>query len=197
MERFWSQLAAIFAVFIITSASLASETATSAPTSTYSIRSGDLLHIYVWKEEELDRELLVLPDGTIDFPLIGSVSAQGNTVPQLQETIRDRLNPYVPNATVTVMVKETRGNVVSVMGQVTRPGDIIMNRSLNVMQALSQAGGLTPYADADDIVILRTVKGKQISMMFDYTSVARGKRLEKNITLRPGDVIVVPTASLF
>lgn len=198
MERIWQrQLAWVMTLLITNLAQAAEDPSLVHFTSTYSIRSGDLLHISVWKETELDRELIVLPDGTVDFPLIGAVKAQGSTAPQLQATIAEKLTPYVPGATVTVIVQEPRGNIVSVIGQVAHPGDLIMNRSMNVMQALSQAGGLTPYAEGDAIVILRTIDEKQNPIAFDYTRVARGEQLEKNITLLPGDVVVVPTASLF
>ena len=172
-------------------------TASASPAASYSLRPGDTLHINVWKEEQLDRDVLILPDGSIDFPLIGSVPAAGKTPAVLKTIITDKLKPFIPAAEVSVVVKETRGNSVSVMGQVSRPGDIIMSTNLTVMQALSQAGGLTPYAESDSIVILRTVNGKESSIAFDYSDVSRGKHLETNITLQPGDVVVVPTASLF
>lgn len=167
-----------------------------AESGSYFVRPGDLLRVTVWKEEELDRDVLVLPDGTVDFPLIGSFEAQGKTTAQLQNEIKRKLKPFIPAASVTVIVKETRGNSISIIGQVARPGDVIMNRSMSVMQALSQVGGLTAYAD-DDIVILRKVDGEEISIQFDYSAVSAGRALDSNITLLPGDVIVVPTASLF
>lgn len=167
-----------------------------ATEATYYVRPGDLLRVTVWKEEELDRDVLILPDGTMDFPLIGSFTAQGKTTAQLQNEIKRMLKPYIPAASVTVIVKETRGNSISIIGQVARPGDVIMNRKMSVMQALSQVGGLTAYAD-DDIVILREVDGEEVSIDFDYSSVSAGRALDSNITLQPGDVIVVPTARLF
>jgi polysaccharide export outer membrane protein len=173
-----------------------SKTQATSPTSSYFVRPGDLLRITVWKEAELDRDTLVLPDGTIDFPLIGSFEAQRKTTAQLQSEIKHLLTPYIPAASVTVILKETRGNSISIIGQVARPGDVIMNRDMSVMQALSQVGGLTPYAD-EDIIILRKVAGKEVSIEFDYSAVADGRKLESNITLLPGDVIIVPTASLF
>lgn len=163
----------------------------------YMLRPGDTVHISVWKEAELDREVLILPDGSLDFPLIGTVQAAGNTPNALKDTITEKLKPFVPSAFVTVEVKDTHGNTVSVIGQVSKPGDIVMNNATTVMQALTQAGGLTSYADDDSIVILRTVDGKQRSIPFDYSDVSRGKHLETNITLQPGDIVVVPTASLF
>lgn len=163
----------------------------------YTLRAGDTLSIAVWKEEELTREVLILPDGTVNFPLIGTFTAAGLTPAEVKETVTKKLKPFVPAATVTVVVKQTAGNAISVVGQVARPGDIIMNRPLTVMQALSQAGGLTQYADEDSIVILRKVDGKEISLEYDYSDVARGHHLESNIILLPADVVVVPTASLF
>lgn len=176
---------------------LVSTPSLAADEAAYTIRPGDTLHISVWKEEGMDREVLVLPDGTVDFPLVGSFAAAGLTSSAVQQLIKDKLANVIPAAAVSVVVKETKGNTVSVIGQVTRPGDIVMSRNLNVMQALSQVGGLTTYADDDDIKILRKVDGKETSIEFDYSDVAAGKHLETNITLLPGDVIVVPTASLF
>ncbi len=178
------------------------EPAAAAPSSTqvdsaYRLQAGDMLRINVWKEEELDREVLVMPDGTINFPLIGTLSVVGQSTADVQRTVTQKLEPFVPAASVTVVVQETRGNAVSVIGQVTKPGEVIMTRSMTVMQALSQAGGLTPYADDDDIVILRKTGNKEDSIDFDYSDIARGRNLETNITLMPGDVIVVPTQSLF
>lgn len=170
--------------------------ATSHPAG-YLLRSGDVIHINVWKEEGLDQELQILPDGTVDFPLIGTFTAAGLTTAQVRDLVREKLKPFIPSANVTVMVKEARGNSVSVMGQVSRPGDVMMTRPINVLQALSQAGGLTTFADGDDIVILRTVDGKRTSISFDYDAVTNGHELESNIQLEPGDVIVVPSASLF
>lgn len=173
-------------------------TSSTAPSaSIYTLQAGDMLHISVWREEELDREVLVMPDGTIDFPLIGSFSVIGKTTLDVQRAIKEKMEPFITESTVTVVVKEARGNAVSVIGQVTRPGEVIMTRALTVMQALSQAGGLTPYADDNDIVILRKRNGKEESIDFDYSDIARGANLESNITLLPGDVIVVPTQGLF
>lgn len=177
--------------------SIASHAADAPTAANYTLRPGDSLHISVWKEEELDRTVLILPDGTLDFPLIGSIKAAGLTPAQLRDGITQQLKPFIPAATVSVVVKDTLGNTVSIIGQVAHPGDIVMNRSLSVMQALSQAGGPTPYADEDSIVILRKVNGVEKSIPFDYTDVSRGKNLDTNITLQSGDVVVVPTASLF
>jgi polysaccharide export outer membrane protein len=162
----------------------------------YKIIPGDVLQITVWKEEELNQEVLVLNDGTINFPLIGTIEAAGKTTAELQEMIKDKLSKLIPDASVTVAVKAALGHTVSVIGQVTKPGELVMDKDLTVMQALSQAGGLTPYADDGRIIILRRENGKETSIRFPYDDVIDGDELDKDIVLRPGDVVVVPTAGL-
>ncbi len=174
------------------------QSASAAVDASYTVHPGDVLQITVWKEESLDKEILVLPDGTITFPLIGSFSVKGMNTSQIQQTVKKKLADLIPDASVTVLVKAALGHSVSVMGQVTKPGELVMGHQLTVMQALSQAGGLTPYADEGDIIILRRDKNnKQISIPFPYDDVASGNNLDKNIELKPGDVVVVPTAGLF
>lgn len=163
----------------------------------YTIAAGDVLQISVWKETDLDQETLVLPDGTVNFPLIGSIQAQGQTPAELQDVIKLKLHKLVPDASVTVVVKAALGHTVSVLGQVTKPGEFLMGHGLTVMQALSQAGGLTPYARESGVIILRRENGSEKAIPFPYDDVANGDELDKDIFLNPGDVVVVPTANLF
>jgi polysaccharide export outer membrane protein len=165
--------------------------------SSYKIIPGDVLQIDVWKEEGLNQEVLVLPDGMITFPLAGSFSVSNMTPEDVQAMIKTRLKKYIPDATVTVSVKAALGHTVSVIGQVTKPGEFIISHGLTVMQALSQAGGLTPYADEGDVLILRRTNGIETSIPFPYDDITHGRNLERDITLNPGDVVVVPTTSLF
>jgi len=167
-----------------------------ADSSTYTIIPGDVLQVTVWKEEGLDQEVLVLSDGTINYPLIGSVAAQGKTPSQLQDEIKDKLGKLIPDASVTVAVKAALGHTVSVIGQVTKPGELMLGHGLTVMQALSQAGGLTPYASEGRIIILRRENGEETSIPFPYKDIIDGDALDKDIVLNPGDVVVVPTAGL-
>ncbi len=171
--------------------------AQAAETDNFTLRPGDILQITVWKEEGLDREVLVLQDGTVNFPLAGTIQAQGLTTHALEEKIKDKLKDSVPDASVIVAVKNPAGHAVSVIGQVTKPGSIIMAQRLTVMQALSEVGGLTPYASEDNITILREGKNGKTSLPYPYSDIARGKHLEQDTPLEPGDVIVVPTAGLF
>jgi len=162
----------------------------------YTICPGDVLQISVWKEDSLDREAVVLPDGTVNFPLIGSLKVDGKTPVDVQADIKKKLKKLIPDASVSVVVKADLGHTVSVIGQVTKPGELIMSHHLSVMQALSQAGGLTPYASEHHIIILRQEDGKETSIDFPYNDVVEGDDLDKDITLQPGDVVVVPTAGL-
>jgi polysaccharide export outer membrane protein len=162
----------------------------------YTIIPGDVLQVTVWKEEGLDQEVLVLADGSITFPLVGSIEAEGKTPAQLQKEIKDKLSQLIPDAAVTVAVKAALGHTVSVIGQVAKPGEILMGHGLTVMQALSQAGGLTPYASESGIIILHRDHGKETSTPFPYEDVVEGDHLDKDVVLHPGDVVVVPTAGL-
>jgi polysaccharide biosynthesis/export protein len=159
---------------------------------TYIIQPGDVLDISVWKEKDLERELTLRPDGGLDFPLVGEIIAAGKTVEQLQKELTTKLSKYVPDPVVTVSIKQSLGNRIYVIGKVSKPGDYAANRNLDVMQALSMAGGLTPYASVNDIKILRREHGELKAIPFKYSNVEKGENLEQNIMLHGGDVVVVP-----
>ncbi len=163
-----------------------------APQPGYLIQPGDILTIAVWKEKDLEADVLVLPDGTLSFPLTGEVQAAGRTVPQVREEIVARLGKYMPNPVVTVTVKQTQGNVIYVIGNVNKPGAFVANSYLDVMQALSLAGGMTPFASDNNIKILRRVNGTETATRFKYGQVEDGEHLGQNIVLQAGDVVVVP-----
>ena len=158
----------------------------------YRIKPGDVLQISVWGEPELQGAVLVAPDGAFSFPLVGHVDARGKTAAQLQETVRERLTTYIATPVVTVSIEEINGNKIYVIGQVNRPGEFVMNPVVDVMQALSMAGGTTPFAALNDILILRRSVSGQVALPFRYSAVIRGKNLEQNIRLESGDVVVVP-----
>ena len=158
----------------------------------YQVQPGDLLHIQVWKEEGLDQEVLVRPDGGFSFPLAGDLSAVGKTVEDLRAEITDRLARYIPGLVVTVSVRQINGNKVYVLGQVNNPGEFVMNPRIDVVQALSVAGGTTAFASTNDIRVLRRESGRQVAIPFNLDDVVRGRRLEQNILLESGDVVVVP-----
>ena len=158
----------------------------------YEIGPEDVLDISVWREKDLQREVLVRPDGWLTFPLVGNVEAAGKTPQQLENEIRQRLRKFIPEPVVTVTVKKIQGLKIFVMGRVGKPGEYMVGRYVDVLQALTLAGGLTPFAKEDKIKVVRKQGGKEQVIPFDYSEVKRGKRLEQNITLRSGDVVVVP-----
>ena len=158
----------------------------------YKIYPGDLLEISVWKEDELHKSVLVRPDGKISLPLAGEVDAAGRTVTDVQQSIVGQLQRYIPDPVVTVTVAEIRGYRIYVIGQVNSPGMYIALPKLDVMQALSLAGGTTAFASLNDIIILRRVNGVQRSIPFNYSDIAKGRHLEQNVLLANGDVVVVP-----
>jgi polysaccharide export outer membrane protein len=158
----------------------------------YRLHPGDQVEAAVWKEPDLTRTVIVRPDGKFTFPLAGEIVAAGRTVAQIQEDIASRLIKYIPEPVVTVSVTQIEGNRAYVIGQVNKPGAFVMNPSLTVLQALSLAGGTTPYASVNDIIIIRNSGGKSQSLPFRYSEISRGRNLEQNIRLESGDVVVVP-----
>jgi polysaccharide biosynthesis/export protein len=159
----------------------------------YTVKAGDTLSIAVWKEPDLtSNAVLVRPDGTFSFPLVGQVDARGKTVQELQNVVTERLRKYIADPVVTVSVQEVKGNRVYVIGQVTKPGDFVVNPSVNVMQALSMAGGATAFASTNNIIILRRTPTGQVALPFHYNDVVHGKELQQNVELQAGDVVVVP-----
>ena len=161
-------------------------------TPAYLIQPGDILTISVWKEKDLEADALVLPDGTLSFPLVGDIRAAGRTVPQVRQEIVTRLAKYMPRPVVTVAIKQIQGNVIYVIGDVNKPGAFIANSYVDVMQALSLAGGMTPFASDNSIKILRRVNGRETAIRFKYGQVEDGEHLAQNIVLQAGDVVVVP-----
>jgi polysaccharide export outer membrane protein len=158
----------------------------------YRLQAGDILEVSVWKETDLQREVLVRPDGSFSFPLAGEIDARGKTVDNVRGLLVERLQKYIPSPAVSVAVKQIGGNRIYVLGRVNRPGDFPLNNPLDVMQAISLAGGVTPYAAINDIVILRRQNGRQLPHHFRYSDIARGRHLEQNIQLQSGDTVVVP-----
>ena len=171
---------------------LAWATGAMAQDANYTVKPGDLLSISVWKEPDLQKETLVRPDGSFSFPLVGEVDAKGKTVADLNKTMAQRLAKYISDPVVTVAIQEIKGNKIYVIGQVNKPGEFIMNPSVDVMQALSMAGGTTPFAALGDIVVLRRNAGVKQAVPFRYNDVVKGRRMDQNIDLQAGDVVVVP-----
>lgn len=158
----------------------------------YLIGAGDVLDISVWKDEAQTKSVVVLPDGTISFPLIGQVVAEGKTVVQLKEEIRQKVSQFVPDPVLTVIVHQVNSMLIYVVGKVNSPGRFLLSTNVNVLQALTMAGGLNPFAKREKITIMREEGGNTTIFKFNYDEVAGGENLPQNIRLRRGDVVVVP-----
>ena len=170
----------------------ADNTASSSPSLDYRIGPEDVLDISVWKEPDLHKEVLVRPDGGVTFPLAGDIMAAKKTPQQLQDEITKKIKKYIPDAVVTVSVVKLTGFRIYVNGKVNKPGQYTIGRYLDVLQALTLAGGLTPYASSKEIKILRRENGKEVTYHFNYKEVKNGENLGQNIQLKNDDVVVVP-----
>lgn len=165
----------------------------ATPTSaTYTIGPEDVLMVSVWKEEGLTRQVRVRPDGFISFPLVGEVRAAGLTAAQLQADLTRRLQAYVTAPAVSVIVEEINSYKVFVLGEVERPGLVPARSQITVLQALSLAGGLKPFADGDRMVLVREVDGKTVRVRLNYRDLVLGRNGAVNLVLESGDTLVVP-----
>ena len=170
-------------------------TAADVPVSAdarYNVQPGDLLQVSVWREPDLTREVRVSPDGWITYPLVGEMKVEGQTVDTVRAELETKLGRFVNQAVVDVSVKEPDGNRVYVLGKVNRPGAYPFSKSIDVVQALTLAGGTSKFASIDDIKILRRIGAEQRAFKFNYSDVERGRHLEQNIALMSGDVVLVP-----
>ena len=160
--------------------------------NSYQIQPGDVLEISVWREENMLQTVLVRPDGGLSYPLVGEINAAGKSVGELQTLVTERLSKYMPDPVVTVSTQQLSGNKIYVVGRVQRPGEFAANRYMDVVQALSVAGGMTPYAAANKIKVLRRENGQLTAIPFKYGEIEKGENLEQNIILQSGDVVLVP-----
>jgi polysaccharide biosynthesis/export protein len=169
------------------------------------LRSGDALEISVWQDPKLDRRVVVGPDGMIGFPLVGQIRASGLTPKGLEDALRARLaKNYTGQLDVTVAraainreSEEESKPKVYISGEVLRPGPYFVRPTINVMQALSLAGGLGPFAAKQRIQLHRKIDGVDSIFIFDYNSYTSGANTADNISLRSGDIIIVPERGLF
>ena len=158
----------------------------------YLLGPEDVVKVSVWKDENLTQEVVVRPDGMISFPLVGDVPAAGRTVEDVRLELVKRLSKFIPTPHVSVMVTKLLSNKIYVIGRVNKPGEFLVGHYIDVLQALSLAGGLTPFAAENDIRIMRRARGNQRVFQFRYGDVRKGKELGQNIILERGDVVVVP-----
>ena len=187
----WTVLA-VFLICFLPLLVFADEKTTTLPVVDYVIGPGDVLDISVWKEQALTKLVTVLPDGRISFPLVGAIMAGGKTLDQLSKELEKKLTRFVPDLSLSVLVHQVNSMMVYVIGRVNKPGRFVLNSNIDVMQALAMAGGLNPFAEQGNVKIFRETPGGKKIFDFDYDDVANGKKLEQNIMLKRGDLIVVP-----
>jgi polysaccharide export outer membrane protein len=170
----------------------AEDQASTVGTKDYTIGPGDVLDISVWNNEALTKLVTVRPDGKIHFPLIGEIVAGGKTVAFLQKELNEQISPFVPDPNLSLMVQQINSLLIYVIGKVNRPGRLVLNSNINVLQALTMAGGLNAFAKKNHIKIFREKNNKTLIFPFDYDDITNGKNLEQNMVLLRGDVVVVP-----
>jgi polysaccharide export outer membrane protein len=158
----------------------------------YRLGPEDVIEVSVWKEPDMTKTLIVQPDGKIFYPLIGEVRAVGKTVKELQEEISKRLEKFVTDAAVTVILLKTQHYKFFVTGKVNKPGEYLAGRPVSVLQAIAIAGGLTPFASPKNIKIVRKRGNIDEVYPFNYKEVSKGLLMSQDIYLEPGDVVVVP-----
>jgi polysaccharide biosynthesis/export protein len=165
---------------------------TGVPTADYVIGPDDVLNIVVWRDKDISGDVAVRPDGKISLPLLNDVQAAGLTPEQLRKQLTDAASKYIEAPEVTVIVKAINSRKVFITGQIARPGPYTLNAPTTVLQLIAVAGGVAEYADSKNIIIMRNENGKPVSHKFNYKDVVRGRKLQQNIELKPGDTIIVP-----
>lgn len=167
--------------------------AKSSSDDTYVIGADDVLAINVWKEPEVSRSVPVRSDGKISLPLVGELQAAGRTPRQLEEGIKQRLQNYISEPEVTVIVQDSKSQKINILGMVSRPGTYFLAGSTTVLDGIAMAGGFKDFAKQKSIYVLRkSPDGTQKRMAFNYKDVIKGKNPEQNIGLQAGDTVVVP-----
>jgi len=181
----------LFTLFLV-SGLVRAENSSAQNDNSYGLSAGDILKISVWRDDNLSGEMIVPPDGIISFPLIGDIDAKDLTIPELRKILEEKLDPFVPDPTVTVVLGRADSMIAYVVGKVQKPGRFQINMNTSVLQLLAMAGGLTPYAASDKILILRQQGEETSKIVFNYKQLEKGEALESNIAVKRGDVVLVP-----
>jgi polysaccharide export outer membrane protein len=184
----WAQAAA-------SPASDGNANAMTAPASTgdatYIIGAEDVLHVAVWKENDLTVTEPVRADGKISLPLLNDVQASGLTPMQLAESLTEKLKKFVADPRVTVVVTAINSKRIYLLGEVSHTGAMPMSPNMTVMQALASAG-INQFANTKKIYVLRSENGKKEKFPVNYRKLIKGQDIDHDYTLQPGDTIVVP-----
>jgi polysaccharide biosynthesis/export protein len=187
------------ALFLAAGCAAVSTTKPAAPESSqpaslgeYPIGPDDVLLVDVWKRPELSREITVRPDGFISLPLVKDVAASGLSASSLSQVLREKFKEFVEDPEVSVIVKTANSYKIYVLGKVTNSGMFTAKTPVSVVQAIAMAGGFTPFAKTGKLVILHRIAGKDQRVEVNYDEIMDGRHPEKNVTLRPGDTVIVP-----
>ena len=162
------------------------------PPADYLIGANDQLSVVFWKDKDMSADVTVRPDGKISLPLLNDIQATGRSPEQLRQDITGAATKFVEDPTVSVVVRQINSRNVYITGMINKVGAYAMTDKMTVMQLLTLAGGVQEYAKSDKIMIVRTDKGVQKSIFFNYKEFLKGKNLKQNIELMPGDQVTVP-----
>jgi polysaccharide biosynthesis/export protein len=166
--------------------------AESRPEPLYVIQPNDVLEIFVWKEPDLTRKVLVRPDGRVSFPLVQDMQAAGISPGELKVQVEKKLSEFLSAPEVTIIVEAINSYRVYVLGKVQRPGAVSIEKPVTVLQALALAGGFQEFARDQEMTVIRTAGNENFTFDFNYRDVIKGKKHEQNILLRSGDVVIIP-----
>jgi polysaccharide export outer membrane protein len=166
--------------------------ASSAPPSGYVIGPGDVLSVLFWRDKDMSTDVTVRPDGKISLPLLNDVTAAGYAPDELRVKLKEAASKFIEDPDVSVVVREIKSRNVFITGMVARPASYSLNSDMTVMQLISVAGGLLEYAKKDKIIVQRKEGGKDRVFRFNYSDFIEQRNFAQNITLKPGDTVVVP-----
>jgi polysaccharide export outer membrane protein len=157
------------------------------------IGANDVLAINVWKEPDVSRSVPVRSDGKISLPLAGEIQASGLTPLKLEQDIASKLQSYISEPEVTVIVQQINSQKFNILGMVSKPGSYSLTNSSTVLDAIAAAGGFRDFAKQKSIYVLRrNPNGTESRLPFNYKDVVKGKNPDQNVKLQPNDTIVIP-----
>ena len=205
MHAFFSRTSILLAVMSLTAPAMARQAAPPAPANGkpaaavsaavppgYVIGAEDVLSIVFWRDKDMSADVVVRPDGKISLPLLNDITAAGYTPEDLRVILVKAAAKFLEDPNATVVVKEIHSRKVYVTGQVGKAGTYPLIGDMNVLQLIAHVGGLLEYADSKNIVILRNETGQERRFKFNYKDVVKGKNVQQNIMLKPGDTVIVP-----
>jgi polysaccharide export outer membrane protein len=179
------RIARLISLFLLSGVALAADPA-------YQLNPGDSILVSVWREDALQKEVRVLPDGSITVPLGGRVEVGGLGTQEVEKRITAKLKEHFPDPVVTVVVTGLEGNRVYVLGRVPKPGPVVMTGRVTLLQALSMAGGLDKFADESAIKVVRHKGAAQEILQVAYKDLISGRDMTTNLLLKAGDTLIVP-----